>query len=46
MDPPKTEIELDLEKVEEAGSRTHALELPAHRLSDGIEAVLGASALG
>ncbi len=43
MTPPvKTDVELDLEKIEEAGSRTHALEFPRTWLSDVIERALGA----
>lgn len=42
MAPIKTEVELDLDKVEEAGARTHALEFPRTWLSDIIERVLGA----
>ncbi len=43
MAPPiKTDFELDLEKIEEAGSRTHALAFPRTWISDQIERGLGA----
>lgn len=42
MTPIKTDVELDLEKVETAGSRTHALDFPRTWLSDVIERGLGA----
>ena len=42
MAPIKTDFELDLEKVEGAGSRTHALDFPRTWLSDMIERGLGA----
>jgi len=43
MAPPiKTDFELDLEKIEEAGSRTHALAFPRTWISDVIERGLGA----
>jgi TRAP-type mannitol/chloroaromatic compound transport system permease small subunit len=40
MDKTDTEIELDLEKVEEAGARSHGLDFPRTAVSDWIEAVL------
>ncbi|MCC5988621.1 MAG: TRAP transporter small permease subunit [Pararhodobacter sp.] len=42
MAPIETDVELDLEKVEEAGARTHALDFPRTRISDVIERGLGA----
>ncbi|TVR10322.1 MAG: TRAP transporter small permease subunit [Salinarimonadaceae bacterium] len=41
MAQTETKIELDLEKVEDAGARSHALSFPRTWLSDKIEAVLG-----
>jgi len=35
--PLKTDVELDLDKIEEAGARTHALEFPRTWLSDILE---------
>jgi TRAP-type mannitol/chloroaromatic compound transport system permease small subunit len=42
MAPIKTELELDLERIDEAGSRTHALDFPRTLVSDVIERGLGA----
>ncbi len=40
MEPPKPEIELDLEKVEEKSSRAHGLDFPRTAISDALEAVV------
>jgi TRAP-type mannitol/chloroaromatic compound transport system permease small subunit len=40
MQPPKPEIELDLEKVEEKSSRAHGLDFPRTAISDVLEAVI------
>jgi TRAP-type mannitol/chloroaromatic compound transport system permease small subunit len=40
MQKSDTEITLDLDKVEDAGARSHGLDFPRTLLSDGIEAVL------
>jgi TRAP-type mannitol/chloroaromatic compound transport system permease small subunit len=42
MTDQKTEIELDLEKIEQASTRAHGLDFPRTWLSDKIEAVLNA----
>ena len=41
MPPTNSPFELDLEKVEEAGARSHGLDFPRTWLSDAIETVLG-----
>jgi TRAP-type mannitol/chloroaromatic compound transport system permease small subunit len=41
MSQTQPEIELDLEKVEDAGARSHGLDFPRTRISDLIETVLG-----
>lgn len=41
MGQSQPQVELDLEKVEDAGARSHALDFPRTRLSDMIEKVLG-----
>lgn len=41
MGQSQSQVELDLEKVEDAGARSHALDFPRTRLSDMIEKVLG-----
>lgn len=40
MQPPKPEIKLDLDTVDEKSSRAHALDFPRTAISDGIEAVI------
>jgi TRAP-type mannitol/chloroaromatic compound transport system permease small subunit len=41
MSQPKSPFEIDLEKVEDAGARSHGLNFPRTWLSDMIEAALG-----
>ncbi|MGY6536188.1 MAG: TRAP transporter small permease subunit [Pararhodobacter sp.] len=41
MADPRTDFELDLDKIEDAGARSHALDFPRTLISDVIERVLG-----
>ncbi|MCC5970568.1 MAG: TRAP transporter small permease subunit [Pararhodobacter sp.] len=41
MAAPKTDFELDLDKVEDAGARSHALDFPRTFVSDVLEKFLG-----